>query len=117
MPARLGFSNTGGASTAGVAVAVAGTRAGRATDFGVEVYELGTPAAPVRCASRNAGLSSTGVGVAIRGTIAFRATNTGIEAYDISDTSCPTPPATLPAPVVLQTGLSASASGVALATQ
>jgi len=110
-----GTNITGGASVGGVALDASGTRILRGTDFGVEIYDATTPTAPVRCAARNGGLSSTGVGVVMRGGVAFRATNTSIEAYDLSSVSCGGTVVQLPAPIVFQTGLAASTSGVALA--
>jgi hypothetical protein len=116
-PTRLGFNNTGGGSAVGVAVDVAGTRAARGTGVGMEVWSLATPSAPALCARGSGGGSGTGVGVVVRGSVAFRATDTGIEAWDISGTTCPATPATLPAPIVFQTGLGTSATGVALVGQ
>lgn len=118
-PVRSGFLNTGGASSVGVGVSVVGTRVVRATDMGLETYDVSTPTAPRQCAFRNTGgSSSTGVDVVTVGTVAFRATHTGIEAYDISDTSCPSPPSDTIIPVgvpaSLQLGLGISTTGVAL---
>jgi hypothetical protein len=102
---------TPGQSTTGVAVDVASPRAVRATNTGIEVYDVvNTPVTLRPIGSRNspAGTSATGVGVVVVGSVAFRTTASSIEAYDISN------PTMIPAPVEFTTGLDLSATGVTL---
>ena len=117
-PIRLGFNNTVGSSSTGVGFSIVGTRGVRGTNTGIETFDLSTPSTPVRCAFRinGAGASATGVDVVAHSGVAFRATNVSIEAFDISDMTCPNPAngTQIPAPVIFQTGLGASTTGVAL---
>lgn len=118
---HLATNNTGRQSATGVDVAIVGSGASarvvRATDEGIEVYDVSNTAQPKRCFFRNADQSSTGVGLVVIGDVAFRATDDTVEAYDLSGVltaSCPSTASNTAIPAPIQQAVQPATTGVAL---